>query len=262
MEYQYVYGERITKEIKKGKEIHKEMEEETNVPIVLMPKNYDDYMYKVLYTSVVALETLVKNGKSREIMLYGAMNGFPFVGKMDQLEIKDGETMIWEDKTRSNDNLPKDPQLLTHKIQVMLYKRMLNEIKNGTYAIDTFRKIYRTPSLRITPEFARQLDALSIDKALQNVDAVAVRYFELIKGLPQISETIHIRYINQFTGNEIKLYKFKYDVQEIDNTLDFVLKYWRGEREALPVPEEEKWKCNYCVFFGKQCKAWWPQKEL
>ncbi len=262
MEYQYIYGERITKEIKKGKEIHKEMEEETNVPIVLQSKTYDDYMYKVLYTSVVALETLLKNKKSREIMLYGMLNGFPFVGKMDMLEIKDGETLVWEDKTKANDNLPSEPQLLTHKIQVMLYKRMLDEIKGGRYTLEMFRKLFRTQALKISMEFARQLDALKIDMALQTVDSVAVRYFELMNQLPKIGEDLHIKYINQFTGKEIKLYRFKYDAKEIENTLDFVLKYWKGEREAMPVPESEKWKCNYCVFFGKECKQWWPQAKL
>lgn len=262
MEYGYLFGERITKEIKKGKEIHKEMEEETNVPVVLMSRTYDDYMYKVIYTSVVALETLFKGKKSREIMLYGMLNGFPFVGKMDMLEIKDSETQVWEDKTKSNDNLPSDPQLLTHKIQVMLYKRMLDEIKGGRYNLEMFRKFFRTQSLKISMEFARQLDALSIEKALQSVDAVAVKYFELMMKLPKISEDLHIRYINQLTGKEIKLYRFKYDEKEIGDALEFVLKYWRGERDSLPVPEDEKWKCNYCAFFGKECKVWWPQKKL
>ena len=38
------------------------------------------------------------------------------------------------------------------------------------------------------------------------------------------------------------------------------MKYWNGERKSLPVPEKESWKCNYCVFFGKECKAWWSAK--
>ncbi len=106
MELNYIHGAKITAEIKKGRALHEELESETNVPIVLMPKSYADVMYKILYTSVSALDALVKNKISREIQVYGAINGFTVVGKIDQLEIKDNEVFVWEDKTKSNDNLP------------------------------------------------------------------------------------------------------------------------------------------------------------
>jgi exonuclease V len=97
---------------------------------------------------------------------------------------------------------------------------------------------------------------------MQSVDALVDTYFDGMTSLAAISETLHIRYINQFTGKEIKVYRFQYDRQSIESSLEFVLKYWKGERESLPVPETEKWKCNYCVFFGNRCKVWWAQKQL
>ncbi len=262
MELQYIHGTKITAEIKKGAQIHEELEEETNVPIVLMPKSYADVMYKILYTSAMALETLFKNKKSREIQIYGFLNGFPLVGKMDQLEIKDNEVFVWEDKTKASDNLPTEPQLNTHRIQVMIYRKMLDDIRKKAYTIDQFRRKYGILNLKITEEFSRQLDALNIEKSMQTVDSVTQRYFALLSKIENLSDTLHIRYINQFTGKEIKVYRFVYDEKEMQNALEFVLKYWRGERESLPVPETEKWKCNYCVFFGKECKVWWSQKSL
>ncbi len=262
MELNYLYGKETTAEQKKGSDVHKEMEEKTNVPVVLMTKSYADFMYKILYTSVLALETLLKNKRSREIQVYGMIDGFPVVGKMDMLELRDGEIFIWEDKTKANDNLPTEPQLLTHKIQVMLYRKLLDDIRSGKYPREQFRKIYGTATLIVTPEFARQLDALGIEKKMQSVDALVDTYFDGMTSLAAISETLHIRYINQFTGKEIKVYRFQYDRQSIESSLEFVLKYWKGERESLPVPETEKWKCNYCVFFGNRCKVWWAQKQL
>ena len=262
MEFNYLYGKETTAEQKKGSDVHKEMEEKTNVPVVLMTKSYADFMYKILYTSVLALETLLKNKKSREIQVYGMIDGFPVVGKMDMLELRDGEVFIWEDKTKTNDNLPTEPQLLTHKIQVMLYRKLLDDIRSGRYSRVQFRKIYGTATLIVTPEFTRQLDALGIEKNQQSVDALVDTYFDGMAKLGKISETLHIRYINQFTAKEIKVYRFQYDAQSIESSLEFVLKYWKGERESLAVPESEKWKCNYCVFFGNRCKVWWPQKRL
>jgi hypothetical protein len=40
----------------------------------------------------------------------------------------------------------------------------------------------------------------------------------------------------------------------------YVLGYWNGERESNPVPESEKWKCEWCEFFGDKCKVWWGQR--
>lgn len=263
MELNYIHGAKITKEIKTGKAIHEELEDQVNVPIILMPKSYGDFMYKVLYTSTMALEALVKNKIAREIQVYGQVNRFKFVGKMDQLEInKNNEVVVWEDKTKASDNLPSDPQFLTHKAQVMLYRKMMEEIRKKIYTIETFKKGYGISTLKITAEFARQLEAMSVEQSMHSLDSIAARYFECMQNLPAISDTLHIRYINQFTGKEIKVYKVTYDEKEMEGMLEFVLKYWNGERESLPVPEEEKWKCNWCAFFGKECKVWWPQKKL
>ncbi len=262
MELNYLYGAKITAAIKKGSAMHAELEGETNIQVDLTPKAFADVMYKILYTSYLALEVLFRNKKAREIQIYGMINGYPLVGKMDMLEIRDGETFVWEDKTKTSDKPPSDEQLTSHKAQVIFYKRLLDDIKAGTYTLEKFRKAQRTAFLSITPEFVRQLDAMKVDKKLQTVDAIAERYFENLMKLPKISDTIHIKYINQLTGKEIKLYKFTYSEKEMQDTMDYILKFWKGERESMPVPEGEKWKCNFCVFFGDKCKVWWPQKKL
>jgi exonuclease V len=77
-----------------------------------------------------------------------------------------------------------------------------------------------------------------------------------------ISDTLCIKYIDQFTAKEIDKHKFEYDPKEMQDIIKYIMKYWSGERKAMPVPEEEKWKCNYCMFFGKECKAWQPQEVL
>lgn len=262
MEYNYRYGAKITKEIKEGKTIHEELENEVNVPIFLQPKSYPDFLYKSLYTSYMVLNSLQTNKKTREVQIYGSLGGYKVVGKIDQIDIKNNETILTEDKTRANHVVPSEAQTLTHKVQLMVYRKMLEDIKTGNYTSDNFIRAYRTSEMRLTEEFVRQLDALKIENKLQSIDAIAKRFFGIIPLLSRISDTLHIRYINQFTGKEIKLYKFSYDKLEMQEITTYILKYWNGEREAMPVPEEEQWKCKFCVFFGKECKAWWPQKAL
>ncbi|MGC8670056.1 MAG: PD-(D/E)XK nuclease family protein [Candidatus Micrarchaeia archaeon] len=262
MELNYLYGKRINNAIRQGRAIHEELEEQVNIPIVLQPKSYADALYRNLYTSYSAIKALKENGKTREVNIYGSANGFKLVGKIDQLEIKHGMLTIIEDKTRSNDNIPTKAQQVTHKIQVMLYYKMLSDIKNGAYTDQNFSAAYKLPAMLLTEEFKRQLDALGVPKAQQNITQLSSTYFNELRTTPQLSDILVIRYINQFTGNEIKAYKTKYNSAEMSSMLQYVMKYWNGERQAMPVPEDEQWKCKFCVFYGKECKAWWPQKVL
>ena len=229
--------------------------------MILEPRSYADAMYKNLYESCMALDALKKNGKTREVKIYGSVSGYKLVGKIDELQLKDGLTVIREDKTRASSKIPSESQMLTHKIQVLLYRRLLGDIVGGLYNIENFRKAYGISMLRPTDEFKRQMSALGIAAALQSVDAVAGNYFKGMTSL-RISDTLQLRYIDQFTGNEIKLYTFQYRNEEAQQIVQYSLKYWNGERESMPVPEQESWKCNYCVFFGKECKVWSPQKVL
>ena len=61
MEYNYRYGRKITAQIKEGRAIHEELEGETNVPIILQPRNYPDALYRDLYRSYMALLSLHEN---------------------------------------------------------------------------------------------------------------------------------------------------------------------------------------------------------
>lgn len=262
MELNYIYGQKITAEIKKGKEIHGTLESETNVPIILMPKSYSDSFYKGLYSSLMALRSLKENGKAREIQVYGSISGFKIVGKIDQLEIRDNEVVVQEDKTRSTDKVPTDAQILTHKVQVMLYKKLLEDIKKGEYTSEQFKRAFGTSTMPLTAEFKRQLQALDVKEQMMNVNAIVDLFFSAIKELGKISDTLLVRYINQYTGKQTKIEKIYYTEEEMNSILGFIMEYWKGNREAMPVPKDESWKCNYCAFFGKECKVWWPQKAL
>ncbi|EET90062.1 MAG: PD-(D/E)XK nuclease family protein [Candidatus Micrarchaeales archaeon] len=262
MELNYIVGPKITAEIKKGLAMHQDLEKESNVPVILQPKSYSDVMYKILYTNCVAIDTLKENKKSREIAIYGSANGYKMVGKIDELELKNGEVVVFEDKTRATDKVPSEPQMKTHKIQVMVYRKMLSDIAEGKYNEKNFKRSYDTQKLKITDEFQRQLAAIEVDKSMMTVDAVADMFFEKCRRIGKIGNTLYLRYINQFTGKVVKLHKFEYSESEFNSTMEFSLKYWNGEREALPVPFEEKWKCPFCAFFGKECKVWWPQQKL
>jgi len=262
MEYNYKYGRKITAQIKEGRAIHEELESEINVPIILQPRNYPDALYRDLYRSYMALLSLHENGRTREISIYGSINGYTVVGKIDELQFKDGDITMLEDKTKQSDTIPSESQSLTHKVQIMVYKKMADDIISGSYGFQNFEKAYHTDGMALSDEFKRQLDALKVEKNLQEVSKMAQKFFDAFASVGKIGISLNIRYINQFSGKELKLYKFDYRKEEMDGITKYILKYWNGERDSMPVPENEQWKCNYCVFFGKECRVWYKQKVL
>ena len=259
MELHYLYGRKITKELTKGSKMHEDMAGETNVQLDLQPRSYGDFMYKTLYESYMALDSLVEKSKTREVSIFGSISGFKTVGKIDQLSTRDGKLHVYEDKT-TRSKLPGKGAMMIARVQVILYRKLIEDIKSGAYTISEFRKATGTPRLKLTPEFGRQMSALHISGALGTIGEVEQRYFNALKSLPEFDEKLYIRYIDQFTGSTIQLYSFKYSQREMENILSFAMGYWKGERAARPVPYEEMSKCNMCEFFGKECKVWWQHK--
>ncbi|MEM3841338.1 MAG: PD-(D/E)XK nuclease family protein [Candidatus Micrarchaeaceae archaeon] len=256
MELRCLNGRKITKELQKGSVMHEDMAEETNLQLDLKPRSYADFMYKTLYESYMALESLSKQERTREVSIFGKISGFRVVGKIDQLSVKGGSLRIYEDKTTSSKE-PSQAALLVAKVQVMVYREMIDQIKSGSYTLNDFRKATGTPRLKLTPEFERQIEAMHISESLRSIPILESRYFEKFVSLPEFDERLYIRYIDQFTGKTIKLFSFRYSEKEANEKLSFAMKYWKGERSALPVSYGERSKCNMCEFFGKECKVWW-----
>ncbi|KAK3206052.1 hypothetical protein Dsin_020098 [Dipteronia sinensis] len=42
--------------------------------------------------------------------------------------------------------------------------------------------------------------------------------------------------------------EFAYDHDWLKSRIQGCLEFWKGEREASYIPDEERWKCKYCQF--------------
>ena len=262
MELRYRFGEKITKEIKKGKAIHEALEDEVNVPVMLEPRNYSDFMYKSLYTSWLSLSSLMEKKRGREIQIYGSINGYKLVGRIDQLQMEDGKVVLLDDKTTANPKKPSDSQLNSNRVQLMVYRKMLDDICSGSYAESNFVMSYGIDRLVMSNEFLMQLRAIGVPEELHSFSAMTDAFFLKYRSIGSLSNTVKIRYIDQSTRDEIDTYRFEYSDEAAQEIITHILKYWNKERAANPVPESEKWKCNRCAFFGNECKVWWPQKTV
>jgi len=257
MELNYLYGKRYTKEMAKGAKIHEELQAETYVPLTVEPINYTDFLYKELYENYLALKGLKQRGVGREIRIFGSINGFKISGKIDELKLVNGKVVVVEVKTRETRYAINEAVVKPHRIQAMLYKYMLNEIVSRSYTHENFENAYLKGLKPLSERFLDQLKALSIESNLLSIESIYKKMFDEIYTLPPISDELELHYIDRFTGEEVETMKFKYNDEELKKILIDAMRYWNGEVKARPVSEEEKWKCRFCRFYGKECKVWY-----
>lgn len=266
MELNYLYGKKYTKAMRQGSALHEELEEEVHVPLEVEPITYADFFYKEGYEAYSSLQVLKSKKICREIHVYGSINAYRLSGKIDEIRTKDGKTVIIENKTvslnakLSGSELQKrifsEVSTRSHKVQVMLYRRMFSDIKSGAFSYENFAGAY-LGRLSLSERFKKELVAANIPEEMSSIDAVYKKVFNEIYAMPELSDALEIHYIDRYSGQEAGVLTLNYSDEEMQKIIVRALGYWNGERPAEPVIREENWKCRSCRFFGKECKVWY-----
>lgn len=259
MECNYLYGKKYTAAMRQGKKVNEALQNETYVPLTVEPVTYDDFLYKLGYENYMSLLALKSVGVCREVRIYGSVAGYKLVGQVDELKIVDGKTVVVETKTSASGASIDGVRSRPHIVQIMLYKRLLDDIRSRSYSFSNFSLLYRTASMKLSDTFVRGLTSIGVKSEFINVQEVYKLMFEELCALPEISDRLDISYVDRYSGKQVADLEVNYDPGKIGKDLMYAMRYWNGERESAPVPEEEKWKCNICKFFGKECTVWWKK---
>jgi len=255
LELTYIYGKKISEEQKKGKELHEELEREVEKIVDIEPINFADNLFIKFFNLLRSLEHLEREGIAREIPIFGSIEGFFITGQIDEIQKRNGKNFLVEVKTRAN-SLPAGEFFeKVIKVQLFLYKKLLEDSISGKFSLRNVTNFYGLKKLKISDEFERQLKASGISE--NDVFDVARQAYEKIMKIGEISEMLEVKYVDQYTGKVIGRRGFRFDEEEFKKMIDFAMGYWKGKREALPVPREEIQKCLTCRFFGKECKFWY-----
>ncbi len=242
-----------TEQMANGSEIHKGLMLELvdEVPVTLQTP--EDEVYLLMLNIRTGLEQLLKDGKTRELYVFGRVGMFPVAGIIDEISQDNGTLTLLDHKTRSRPTLPPPPSFMTTEVQVMIYRKMLDDLRNGRYTFEDFRKD-RGPGETgdISPEFKAQLEAEGLYEGASTWD-IAQDVFRKFKELPAVSDYVIIRYLHQGSGDHIGDKVVLYDPEYIEQKLTHALKLWNGEREASAVTLRDRWKCNYCEYKGVHC---------
>ncbi len=257
MECNYLYGKKYTKYMAQGKQLHEALQDEVYVPLTIEPVNFEDFMYKTAYENYRSLLSLKEKGICRELRVYGSLNGYRLSGQIDEMKIVGGKVRVIERKSTDANRKLTEVYTRPHVMQVRLYRKMLGDIKARNYSHENFVKTYGLKKDGLSETFKRELQAMGIKDELSNPHSMSELMFKELYSMPELSDTLEVAYVDRFSGKQISSMEIDYNEEKMGSDIAYVLKFWNGERESAPVVEAEKWKCNFCKFFGKECKVWW-----
>ncbi len=202
------------------------------------------------------LDQLMSEGITRELYLFGRAAGFPIAGIIDELSIKDNSVIVLDHKTRLKPTLPPPPSVKPTEVQLMIYRKMLEDLRNGDYTYEDLVKDSRLDNPgKISPELKEQLEAAGMFVEDESVEKMARSVFDAFRKLPPLSDYLIVRYIHQATGDHIGDKVILYDPGLIEDKLSHAGQFWEGQRKAAKAGFSEKWKCSYCEYRDGQCTA-------
>lgn len=246
-----------TAAMEKGAAFHETKKIEVFVPLAVEPTSWPDRFYKTAYENYRSLSSLKEKGFCRELKLYGSIHGFKISGQLDELRMEKESVMVVEDKTVVNSNGYSNARTKADTIQVSIYRKLLDDVKKGSYTFDNFASAYSIENMSMSQQFMDGLESIGVKKELQTIRGIYKKMFEEILAMPELSDVLEIRYFDRNTKRMVSDMKVNYDQQGLNDWLRYSMQYWSGEREAQPVPESEIWKCKICRFFGKECTVWY-----
>jgi exonuclease V len=239
-----------------GKEIHRDFLLELARETAVETETRDDAVFVLMLNVRNGLEQLMSEGMTRELYVFGRAAGFPVAGIVDELSIRDGRTIVLDHKTRLRPTLPPPPSVKPTEVQVMLYRKLLEDLLEGRYTYEDFAMDagLDTPG-EISPGLKEQLEAADIVIEDVSVERLARGVFEAFRRLPPLSDFLIVRYIHQATGDHIGDKAILYDAKFLAHKLSHASKFWEGQRKAARAGFRERWKCNYCEYKESLCIA-------
>ncbi|KAL4223897.1 Mitochondrial 5'-3' exonuclease and sliding exonuclease [Mactra antiquata] len=221
-----------------------------DVTQVKVTSNEDIWAVKVI-NLITALQTMLNGGTIvREVPVFGCpYNTDVFiVGLVDELKF-DPETFtlnLSEFKTRKFRSFPSKSQQNTHQLQVMLYKKLFDDLVKGNVSKDTVARHLR---LDLHKAFG--------DDILQTIDSKLLSSTNLSQLLDDLYtkiqcftcvQELEIEYQHQESKDIIGKHSVTYDEDRLHHMFNDYIKFWKGKREVRGVDIEEAFKCQSCDF--------------
>jgi hypothetical protein len=240
--------------MKQGSARHLELEKEVQTRVEVEMLTAEDAFATRLLNTVYGLHSLVTAGITRELPVQGKAHGVWISGIIDQMVLSWSSAeqrmmvSISEHKTRHRPTMPPCAQTRNSRLQVMIYKSLLDNLKSITEP-ETSQELYTLFNLNPKLQLSLQIQQLALMQLAQQVsciDDAMVALQDILSQLPPTSSDLSIVYEHQHTQKHIGTDAFKYEAAWMEQTLQQQLAFWKGASAPERVMEEEQWKCKNC----------------
>ena len=255
VELELLYGKEETGDMRVGRERHEELFEEITPILVVRPETWIDEIFVRCYQMWSLSSKVLNEGMAREIPVYGRIGAMMVKGVIDELVIKNGELLVTETKVRASGSVPDYyAYIRVVEFQLSMYRLLLDHIIEERFTYADVMKCYRiTKDTTISETLYRSFPEKSLFTT--SLGVMVVTAFEAVKKLPHPSDTMVVRYENQ-DKEVIGEREFIFDRKALYRNIGFILGFWEGKREAVPVTKN-MWKCEYCPeVLRRECGAY------
>ncbi|MHA1221046.1 MAG: PD-(D/E)XK nuclease family protein, partial [Candidatus Heimdallarchaeota archaeon] len=231
-----------------GTEIHRALEEELGPIIEVVVTTLEDNLITYILQLYTKLNMLQKSGITRELPVIGQLNNMPVLGIVDQLEIEtiDNEKnlVITDYKTRRSKRAPAYEQKRRNRIQLQVYWYLLNNLRNGKFTSEMFKKHFEMPEkLEPSKELLEQLPE-ELQSILENNSAHELLYksFQIFVSLPDLSNELRAIYLHQGDQSVVCSDQTIFHEESFEVDMEWALGYWSQNRTPSECPQQ--WMCK------------------
>ncbi|KAL5832966.1 hypothetical protein ACOSQ3_016640 [Xanthoceras sorbifolium] len=252
MEFTLRFGRpRVNKAMKVGRARHVKREEEVTKNVKVRVQSVEDRWAIKFINFINGANQLLSEGLTRELPLYGFIEGVWMVGVIDEIQMPVKETdrnpIIVDIKTRVLETLPAASQRRNGRLQLMCYKYMWDNLAAGNFPSRQFFDFFSLNPYYILSDEVRETMAKSGCPA-KTLDDIVRSYMITWNMLPPVHNQLLLRYEFQKDQSLLGEVEFAYDHDWLKSQIQGCLEFWKGEREASYIPDEERWKCKFCQF--------------
>ncbi|KAF8817974.1 hypothetical protein IE077_002428 [Cardiosporidium cionae] len=240
---------RETAAMRSGIERHSLLELDDHAVVDVDVSTIEDYLGLRLYSSALLLKQLLEKGKCREVWVVGLFGGIALTGIIDEIQIRHvfqrgTFTVLSDTKTRRKRSDPSVAQTRTSSLQLQLYYYIVSQLQNAAMNFSQLFDIYECD-----PELFFNVTEL---RPYRNLNEVVAFFNSVVTKLPSIWESMEIVYENE--GVEFRRITVDYNQESLRYTLQSLLEWWFGNRDAQCVPKCEAFKCKFCDFL-EECSG-------
>ncbi|KAJ9542797.1 hypothetical protein OSB04_029303 [Centaurea solstitialis] len=251
-EFYLVCGKpKATKAMKAGSARHAVLEEEVITRVEVVVRSAEEHWALKMINFIYGTNQLLMDGLTRELPMIGFAEGVCVVGIIDEIRMTECVPMLVETKTRSTNSLPSEPQQRNGRLQLMCYKYLWDNLLANPFPSQKFLESFL---LKPDYELSKEIQETAIQAGLpapRTLNDVLRRYEYVCSMLPKTCDELLLRYEYQEDQCLIGENQFLYESDWVTDQIRSSIEFWKGDREASYVAEDERWKCKHCKYASR-----------